>query len=76
MEHKQAKHTAEQVSPNKLNINNFKMTEAMRLKILHRDPLEWHYLHTKFHENRPNSSKVINGGHTDRQPFLNDQCHI
>jgi hypothetical protein len=41
------------------------MIEAMGL--LHRGLLEWHYVHTKFHENLPSSSKVISGGHTDRQ---------
>jgi hypothetical protein len=48
-----------------LNLNNFKMTEAIRSKLLHRGPLEWHYLRTKFHENLQNGSKVISGGHTD-----------
>jgi len=48
-----------------LNLNNFKMIEAMGLKLLHRGPLEWHYLRTKFHENLPSGSKVISGGHTD-----------
>jgi hypothetical protein len=33
-------------------------------KLLHRGPLEWHYLHTKYHENPPNGSKVISGTHT------------
>jgi hypothetical protein len=27
--------------------------------------LEWHYLPTKFHENLPSGSEVINGGPTD-----------
>jgi hypothetical protein len=35
----------------------------MRLKLLHRGPLEWHYLHTKFHENLSSGSEVISGGH-------------
>jgi hypothetical protein len=39
-----------------MNINYFKMTEVIGLKLLHRGPLEWHYLHKKIHEN-----------HTDRQ---------
>jgi hypothetical protein len=56
-----------QGSPNNVNLSNFKMIEAMGLKILHRGPLEWHYLCTKFHENLPSGSKVISGGHTDRQ---------
>jgi hypothetical protein len=47
-----------------LNPNNFKMIEAMGLKLLHRGPLEWHYLCTKFHEILPSSSKFISGGHT------------
>jgi hypothetical protein len=43
------------------------MIENIGLKMLHRGPLEWHYLHNKFHENLPSGSKVISGGHTDRQ---------
>jgi hypothetical protein len=39
----------------------------MGLKLLHRSPFEWHYLRTKFHEILPSGSKVISGGHTDRQ---------
>jgi hypothetical protein len=34
MEHKQPKPTAEQGSPNKMNINKFKMIEALGLKII------------------------------------------
>jgi hypothetical protein len=45
-----------------LNINKFKMTEAMGLKLLHRGPLEYLYVLTKFHKNLPSSSKVISGG--------------
>jgi hypothetical protein len=37
------------------------------LKLLHRGPLERYYVHTKFHENLLSSSKVIIGGHTERQ---------
>jgi hypothetical protein len=61
-----------------LNLNNFKLIEAKGLKILHRDPLEWHYFRTKFHENLPSGSKVISGGRTDRhrQPFWNDRGHL
>jgi hypothetical protein len=39
------------------------MTEAMGLKLLHGGPLEWHYRRTTFHENLPNGSEVISGGH-------------
>jgi hypothetical protein len=39
----------------------------MGLKILHRGPLEWHYLHTKFHEIVPSGSKVTSGVQIDRQ---------
>jgi hypothetical protein len=39
----------------------------MGLKLLHRGPLEWQYLRTKFHENLPSDSKVINEGPTDTQ---------
>jgi hypothetical protein len=49
-----------------LNLNNFKMTEAMGLKLLHRGPLEWHYFHTIFRENLQSGSIVISRGHTDR----------
>jgi hypothetical protein len=50
-----------------LNLSNFKTVKAMGLKIMHQGPLEWHYLLTKFNENLPSGSKVISGGHTDRQ---------
>jgi hypothetical protein len=51
-----------------LNLNNFKVTEALGLKkILHRGPLKSHYFCTKFHENLSSSSEVISGGHRDRQ---------
>jgi hypothetical protein len=43
------------------------MIEAMGLKLLHRAPFEYHYLRIKFHENLPSGSKVIAGGHTNRQ---------
>jgi hypothetical protein len=51
-----------------LSLNNFKMIEAMGLKILHLNSLDWHYLRTKFHENLPSGLEVISGGHrqTDR----------
>jgi hypothetical protein len=42
------------------------MIEAMGLKLLHRGPIELHYLHIKFHENLPSSLKVISGGQTDK----------
>jgi hypothetical protein len=42
----------------------------MELKLLHGGPVEWQYLHTKFHENVPSGSEVISGGHTDRQVIL------
>jgi hypothetical protein len=32
-----------------LKLNNFNMFEFMGLKLLHRGPLEWHYVRTKFH---------------------------
>jgi hypothetical protein len=56
--------------PTTLNLNNFKMNEAMGLKLLHRGPLAWHYLRTKLHENLPSGSKVTSGGHTDRQTYI------
>jgi hypothetical protein len=49
-----------------LNLNNFKIIEAIGLKLLYPGSLEWHYLHTKFRENLPSGSEVISGGHTDR----------
>jgi hypothetical protein len=52
-----------------LNLNNFKIIEDVGLKIVAYSigTLEQHYLHTKFHENLPCGSKVISGGHTERQ---------
>jgi hypothetical protein len=41
------------------------MVEDMGLKLLHRGPLEWHYLPTKYRENQF-SSKVISGTQTDK----------
>jgi hypothetical protein len=46
------------------------MIEAMGLKLLHRGPLEWHYLRTKFRENLPSGSDVINGGHRQTGYFI------
>jgi hypothetical protein len=31
-----------------LNLSNFKIIEAIKLKLLHRGSLEWHYLRNKF----------------------------
>jgi hypothetical protein len=39
---------------------------------MHGGPVEWHYLHTKFHENLPSGLKVISGG-TDRHRHTNRQ---
>jgi hypothetical protein len=53
-----------------LNLNHFKMVEAMGLNItasLHQGPLECYHLPTKCHETIPRGSKVISGGHTDIQ---------
>jgi hypothetical protein len=50
-----------------LNLNNFKMIEGKGLKLLNGDPLELHYLRTKFHENVRSSSEAISRGHKDRQ---------
>jgi hypothetical protein len=44
-----------------LNLNHFKMVEAMGLKLSHRGPLP-----TRFHKNLPIGSKV-DGGQTDTQ---------
>jgi hypothetical protein len=42
------------------------MIEAMRLQLLLRGPLEWHYDHTKFHENLLRGSEVTSGEQRDR----------
>jgi hypothetical protein len=39
------------------------MVEDMGLKLLHRGPLEWNYLRTKFHENLLSGSKLLVGTH-------------
>jgi hypothetical protein len=52
------------------NLYNFKMIKAMGLKILHRGTLEWHYLHTKFHEDLPSDSDVIIGEHTQTKRLV------
>jgi hypothetical protein len=62
MQHKISKYAVEQGSPHKFEPSNFKIVQAMKLKLLHRGPLEWYQLCTKFHENLPISSKVISGG--------------
>jgi hypothetical protein len=49
-----------------LNLNNFKMIEAMGLEFLHRGPLEWYNFPTKFNGNLSSGSEVISGGRTDR----------
>jgi hypothetical protein len=49
-----------------LNLNNFKVIEAMELKkILQRGALECHYLRTKFHSILGSGSKFSEG--TNRQ---------
>jgi hypothetical protein len=45
------------------NLNHFIMTEAMRSKLLHPGPLEWHHLPSTSHENLPRGSKF--DGETD-----------
>jgi hypothetical protein len=47
-----------------LYLKHFKTVEDIGLKLLLRDPPEWYYLRTKFHENLSNDSKVISGTHT------------
>jgi hypothetical protein len=42
-----------------LNLNHFKMVEAMGLKLSHRGPLEWGHIPTKSHENLPVGSRDI-----------------
>jgi hypothetical protein len=54
-----------------LNFNNFKTILAMGLKLLHRGPLQWHYLRNKFHENLPGGLEVISG----RPTYVQTQTH-
>jgi hypothetical protein len=35
----------------------------------HQGHHQWHHLPTKFNENPPLGSKIISGGHTDRQIY-------
>jgi hypothetical protein len=44
-----------------LNLNHFKMVEAMGSKLQHLSSLQWHHQLTKFHENLPIDSEVICG---------------
>jgi hypothetical protein len=55
-----------------LNLNHFKMVQAMGLKLLHRGPLQWHRLPTKFNEKLPSGSNAITG---DRQTGDLISCH-
>jgi hypothetical protein len=54
-----------------LNLSNFKIIEAIRLKWLHRGSLEWHYLRTKFIKIYQAVEKLLVGNlpdrHTNRQ---------
>jgi hypothetical protein len=43
------------------NLNNFKMVEAMELKLLNIGHLKWHHFPTAFHENLPSSSNAVSG---------------
>jgi hypothetical protein len=61
--------------PTALNLSHFKMVEDMGLKLLHRGPLEWQHLGTKFYETLPSGSKVITGGHIDRQTDTHTYTH-
>jgi hypothetical protein len=38
--------------------------DSDNLLLLHRGPLEWHYLRTKFSDNLTSDSEVISGGQT------------
>jgi hypothetical protein len=49
------------------------MAKATRLKKCFRGQIEWQHLRTKFHENPLVGSKVISGGHTDRQADAHTQ---
>jgi hypothetical protein len=51
-----------------LNLNIFKMIEAMELKLLHQGPAEWYYLRIKFHEIYQAVQKLLVGDtQTDSQ---------
>jgi hypothetical protein len=58
MEHTQSKPLLSKAHLTNLNLNIFKMIEAMRLKIIARGPLEYHDPRTKFHENFPSGSNL------------------
>jgi hypothetical protein len=48
-----------------LNLNIFKVIEAVGLRFIASRSLEWHYMRTKFHENLPGGSEVVS--RRDRQ---------
>jgi hypothetical protein len=50
-----------------LKVRHFVMVEGTGLKVGCQGQLKWHDLPTEFHKNLPIDSKVIKGGHTDRQ---------
>jgi hypothetical protein len=51
-----------------LNVRHFGMVKGTGLKsTASRGHLQWHDTSTEFHKNLPIGSKVISGGHTDRQ---------
>jgi hypothetical protein len=60
MEHKQYKRSKAHLTT--LNLNNFKMIEAMGFKKNIASRSRWHCLHTKFHEDLPSGPEVISGG--------------
>jgi hypothetical protein len=49
------------------NVRHFGMVKCTGLKVRRRSHLQWHDLTTEFHKNLRIGSKVIRGGHTDRQ---------
>jgi hypothetical protein len=51
-----------------LNLNHFKMVEDIGLKLLHRGPLEWHYLPIKYNEIYQAIQKLLVGGGGGHRP--------
>jgi hypothetical protein len=48
------------------------MIEAMGLKLLIGDPLEWHYVRTRFHGFLPSDSQINSGGQASRERQTGD----
>jgi hypothetical protein len=57
-----------------LNLNHFKVVEAMGLEVAHEGPLQWHHLLAKFHPSLSAGSKIISRD-TDRQTHTHTHTH-